>query len=238
MENFVPSQTQQNEEFINQSIHNNELVKQLANKVDALATHKSEPKEKEVQEKPYVPPPSYQPPVPFPQRPTKSKTEVITQMRTYAKFLKEILSNKRKLDDDSTIELTEECNAIIQNKMPQKLKDPWSFSIPCVIGKFVIDKALCNLGASVSLMPLLISERLNLGNLKSSRMSLQLADHSVKYPVRILENVPVRIGQMYIPTDFIVMDIKEDSSVPILLGRPFLATAWAIIDVKRGKLTF
>lgn len=68
--------------------------------------------------------------------------EAITQMPIYAKFLKEILSNKRKLDDDSTIKLTEECIAIIQNKMPPKLKYPWSFSIPCVIGKFGIDKAL------------------------------------------------------------------------------------------------
>lgn len=70
------------------------------------------------------------------------------------------MSNKRKLDDDSTVVLTEECSATIQNKMPPKLKDPGSFSIPCVIGKFVIDKALYDLGASVSLMPLSISKRL------------------------------------------------------------------------------
>lgn len=69
-------------------------------------------------------------------------------------------------------------------------------------------------------------------------MSLQLVDHSVKYHVGILENIPVRIGQLYIPIDFTVMDIKEDSSILILLGRPFLATARAIVDVKRGKLTF
>ena len=54
----------------------------------------------------------------------------------------------------------------------------------------------------------------------------------------MLENVPVRIGQFYIPTDFVIMDIKEDSNIPIILGRPFLATAGAIIDVKKGKLTF
>ena len=54
----------------------------------------------------------------------------------------------------------------------------------------------------------------------------------------ILENILVRIGQFYIPTYFIIMDIKEDNAPPIILGRPFLATAGAIIDVKRGKLTF
>ena len=69
-------------------------------------------------------------------------------------------------------------------------------------------------------------------------MSLQLADRSVKYPIGILEDIPVKIGQLYIPTDFVVMDIKEDEEIPILLGRPFLSTAGAIIDVKKGKLTF
>jgi hypothetical protein len=203
-------------------------------------------------------PPVYKPPIPFPQRLVKPKTdsqfkkfveilkqlnitisfsEVIAQMPTYSKFLKEILSNKRKLDEDSTVALTEECSAIFQNKMPPKLKDPGSFSIPCVIGNFVIDKALCDLGASVSLMPLSISKKLNLTDLKPTRMSLQLADRSIKYHVGILENTPVRISQLYIPTDFAVMDITEDSCIPILLGRPFLATAGAIIDAKRGKLT-
>ncbi|XP_050890655.1 uncharacterized protein LOC127096078 [Lathyrus oleraceus] len=122
--------------------------------------------------------------------------------------------------------------------MPHKLKDPGSFSIPCVIGKFVIDKALYNLGASVSLMPLSICERLKLGEVRPMRMSLQLADRSVKFLVCMLENVPVRIGQFYIPIDFIIMDIKEDSNIPIILGSPFLATAGAIIDVKKGKITF
>lgn len=69
-------------------------------------------------------------------------------------------------------------------------------------------------------------------------MSLQLVDRSIKYPVGLLENVPVRIGHLNIPTDFVVMNMKEDSSIPILLGRPFLATTRAIIDVKRRKITF
>ncbi|XP_058782895.1 uncharacterized protein LOC131657525 [Vicia villosa] len=159
-------------------------------------------------------------------------------MPSYAKFLKEILSNKKKIVENETVTLTAECSAIIQNNMPPKLKDPGSFSIPCVIGKFVIDKALCDLGASVSLMPLSICEKLKLGELRPTRMSLQLADRSVKFPVGMLENVPVRIRQFYIPIDFIIMDIKEDSNIPIILGRPFLATAGAIIDVKKGKLTF
>ncbi|KAJ9173785.1 hypothetical protein P3X46_016889 [Hevea brasiliensis] len=142
-------------------------------------------------------------------------------MPSYAKFLKEILSNKRKLEDDETVALTEECSAILQRKLPPKLKDPGSFSIPCHIGESCSTKALCDLGASVSLMPLSIYEKLNMGDLKPTHISLQLADRTIKYPEGILENVP----------------LKEDSNIPIILGRPFLATAGALIDVKGEKLT-
>ena len=132
---------------------------------------------------------------------------------------------------------TLECSTIIQNNMPPKLKDSGSFSIPCVIGKFIIDKALRDLGASISLMPLSICKRLNMGEFQPTRMSVQLIDCSMKFLLGMLENVPVHIGKFYIPTDFIIIDIKEDSNILIILGRLFLATARAIIDVKMGKLT-
>ncbi|WJX50779.1 hypothetical protein P8452_37034 [Trifolium repens] len=105
-----------------------------------------EEKSEEVVEKkkPYVPPPPYKPPIPYPQRFAKSKnegqfkkfvellkqlnitipfTEAINQMPSYAKFLKEILTNKKKIDEE-TVMLTAECSAILQNKMPPKLQDP------------------------------------------------------------------------------------------------------------------
>ncbi|KAJ9183079.1 hypothetical protein P3X46_006990 [Hevea brasiliensis] len=158
-------------------------------------------------------------------------------MPSYAKFLKEILSNKRKLEDHETIALTEECSAILQKKLPPKLKDPESFSIPCHIGELCSTKALCDLGASVSLMPLSIYEKLNMGDLKPTHISLQLADRSIKYPEGILENVPLKVRKFYIPVDFVILDMEEDSNIPIILGRPFLATAGALIDVKGEKLT-
>lgn len=113
-----------------------------------------------------------------------------------------------------------------------------SFSIPCVIGNTIIDRELCDLGVSVSLMPLSICKRLDLGELKPTKMSLQVADRSIKYPLGLLEDVDIIIGQFYIPIDFIVMDIEEDSHIPILLGKPFLAADGTILDVKKGKLTF
>lgn len=154
-------------------------------------------------------------------------------MPLYAKLIKEILTNKKKLEDNETITLTTECSGIIQNNMPSKLKDPGSFSIPCIIEKFVIDKAICDLVAIVSLMSLSICEKHKLEEVRPTRMSLQLADHFVKFPIGMLENVPVRICQFYIPINFIIMDIKEDSNIPIILGRPFLSTVGAIINVKK-----
>jgi len=68
-------------------------------------------------------------------------------MPTYAKFLKEILSKKTKIEEDETVNLTEECSAIILNKLPPKPKDPGSFSIPCVIGSEVVKKAMCDFGS-------------------------------------------------------------------------------------------
>ncbi|XP_057993046.1 uncharacterized protein LOC110667805 [Hevea brasiliensis] len=143
---------------------------------------------------------------------------------------------KRKLEDYETVALTEECSAILQNKLPPKLKDPGSFSIPCHIGETSIERALCDLGASVSLMPLSICEKLKVGDLKPITISLQLANRSIKYPVWILENVPLKVGKFFIPVDFIVLEMEEDVRTPIILGRPFLATAGANIDVKNGKL--
>ncbi|XP_021683717.2 uncharacterized protein LOC110667228 [Hevea brasiliensis] len=158
-------------------------------------------------------------------------------MSLYAKFLKEIPLNKWKLDDYETVVLIEECNAILQNKLPPKLKDPRSFSIPCLISNMNIDKALYNKGASVSLMPLSTCQKLNVGELKWTTISLQLADRYVKYPIGILENIPIKIGKFFIPTDFIVLEKDKDVQIPIILGRPFLATGRAIIDVKNGQLT-
>ncbi|XP_021657169.2 uncharacterized protein LOC110647569 [Hevea brasiliensis] len=107
-------------------------------------------------------------------------------MPSYAKFIKEILSKKRKLKDYETIALIGECSTILQNKLPLKLKDLGSFSIPCLIGNMNIDKAFYNLDVSVSLMPLSIYQKLNVGELRLTTISLQLADESVKYPFGIL----------------------------------------------------
>ncbi|XP_074315076.1 uncharacterized protein LOC141651256 [Silene latifolia] len=79
-------------------------------------------------------------------------TEVILNMPTYTKFLKDILANKRALGDQEIVAMEEACSAHLLNKMPTKLGDPGSFSIPCVVGGVPISRALCDLGESVSVL--------------------------------------------------------------------------------------
>ena len=106
--------------------------------------------------------------------------EALAQMPSYAKFLKEILTNKRKIEEHGTVMLTQECSAILQNKLPPKMKDPGSFTIPCVFGDYNISKALCDLGAGINLMPYSIYRKLSLGEVKETNMTLQLADRSIR----------------------------------------------------------
>ena len=162
--------------------------------------------------------------------------EALEQMRKYAKFFKDIISKKRKLEEHETVMLTKESSAILQKKQPPKLKDPGSFTIPCIIGKYYFDRALCDLGASINLMPLSVFRKLGLGEVKPTTISLQLADRSIKYPRGVIEDVLVKVDKFIFPTDFIVLDIDEDEEIPLILGRPFLATGRTLIDVQQGKL--
>ncbi|XP_010677966.1 uncharacterized protein LOC104893548 [Beta vulgaris subsp. vulgaris] len=158
------------------------------------------------------------PPLPFPHRMHKSKvdkeldkllamvknleitvpfTDLISQVPVYAKFLKDMITKKKDFGGIYGVALTEEC-------------------------ALFIDKALCDLGASVSVMPLSICNKMNLGVLNCTQIPLQMVDQSVKYPLGILEDVPVRVGKFYILVDFVVLDMEEDSQIPIIFGRSFL----------------
>ncbi|GJS99597.1 DNA-directed DNA polymerase [Tanacetum coccineum] len=154
--------------------------------------------------------------------------EALAQMPKYAKFLKGLLTNKA---------MNEMCLVVLLNKLPSKEKDPWSFTIPCDIGQLHINNALADLGASISLMPYTIYEKLGRGEPKLTRMGLELADRSIQYPRGIIENVLIKVDKFVLPIDFVILDMHEDSRVPIILGRPFLATARAMIDVFNKKIT-
>ena len=164
-------------------------------------------------------------------------TEVVTQMPLYAKFLKEILSKKRRIAEEGVVNLTATRSAVIKKTLPEKMKDPGSFTIPCVIREFEFQKALCDSGASINLMPLSVAKKLSLGELTPTTVTLQMADRTMAKPEGVIEDVLVKVGKFIFPVDFIILDMEEDSQVPLLLGRPFLATGAALIDMQKGVLT-
>ncbi|KAG8491750.1 hypothetical protein CXB51_015084 [Gossypium anomalum] len=153
------------------------------------------------------------------------------------KFLKELIVNKGKLDEASHVKLNAVCSAILQNKLPDKLKDQGSFMIPCLIGSLDVHNALADLGVSINVMPYKMFRQLGLGKPKQTRMSIQLADKTIRFPRGIIEDVLVKIDKFIYLVGFVVLDMEEDNNVPLILGRPFLATSRTIIDVGTGELT-
>ena len=83
------------------------------------------------------------------------------QVPTYAKYIRDILNKKRPLPSTKVIKLIEECSGAILNKLPKKKKDPGCPTIECTIGDQHFNHALCDLGASVSVMPATIYYKLN-----------------------------------------------------------------------------
>ncbi|XP_074580994.1 uncharacterized protein LOC141837511 [Curcuma longa] len=164
--------------------------------------------------------------------------DALIEMPKFAKFIKGLMSTKDITRPKNVVALTEDISEkILNNKIPQKLKDPGSFFLPCKIGNISIGRAFCDLGASVSIIPYITSERCGYTDLKLTPMAIQLADQTCRYPKGIVEDVPVEVGGFTIPTDFVVLDMEEDPSIPIILGRSFLATSGAKIDVKNRKLS-
>ncbi|KAL5556375.1 hypothetical protein UlMin_038611 [Ulmus minor] len=147
--------------------------------------------------------------------------EALEQMPNYVKFMKDMLTKKRRFGEFETVALTRECSAVLQNKLPPKLKDPGSFTIP----------------SSINLMPMSIFKKLGIGEARPTTVSLQLADRSIAHPEGKIEDVLVKVDKFIFPVDFIVLDYEADLEVPIILGRPFLATGRTLIDVQNGELT-
>ncbi|XP_057755834.1 uncharacterized protein LOC130975016 [Arachis stenosperma] len=160
--------------------------------------------------------------------------EALEQMPLYAKFLKELINKKRSWNEKETVILTQECSAVIQRGLQPKLKDPGSFILSCTIGNRTLDKALCDLGANINLMPLSLMKQLAIEELRPTRMSLQMVDQSLKIPNRVVENVLVKVGEFIFPANFVILDMEEEGHNSIILDRPFLATARAIIDIEKN----
>ncbi|XP_074300720.1 uncharacterized protein LOC141632028 [Silene latifolia] len=165
---------------------------------------------------------------PYPERLVATKDE----------FMKQLLTKKRKLDRAESVALTVESSSYLIHTALQKLADPGSFSIPCQIGTFSLDKALCDLGASVIVIQLSLAKRLGLTEFACTSMTVQMADLSAVQAIGVLEDISVQIEKFFFPVDFVVLDIYEDRQTPIILGRPILHTAGAVSDVGLRTLTF
>ncbi|XP_048232878.1 uncharacterized protein LOC125370630 [Ricinus communis] len=134
------------------------------------------------------------------------------------------------------VTLNEECSAILQNNLPVKRCDPRSFIVSYIIGDLQFSNALADLGASINLIASSLFKNLGLSEPKPNKMSVQLADRTVRFPKEIVEDVLIKIDKFIFLVDFVVMDMEGDSSIPLILGRSFLATSKAVIDVCDGKL--
>nr|XP_025616977.1 uncharacterized protein LOC112709298 [Arachis hypogaea] len=240
-------------EAITQEEHNKEGLKGEANEQkqqQETSTQSEKLAKKEAMK-------AYQPMLPYPQRlkeENKEKQyskfleifktlhinipfiEALEQMPLYAKFMKELLTKKKSLKEGQTVVMTREFSAIIQRGLPRKRKDPGSFQIPCSIGNMMIERAFCDLGASINLMPLSLIRTLQIHELKPTKIALQMADKSIQQALGVVENVLEKVDKFFLPADFVILDIEEDDNTPIILGRPFLATARALIDVEKGEL--
>ncbi|KAL4285270.1 hypothetical protein GQ457_16G019640 [Hibiscus cannabinus] len=84
-------------------------------------------------------------------------------MSNYAKFLKDIVSKRTRLSEFETVSMIKECIVMLHNRLPPKLKDLESFTMPCAIGNHYVGKAFCDLGASINLMLKSVFQRLNIG---------------------------------------------------------------------------
>nr|GFA85850.1 reverse transcriptase domain-containing protein [Tanacetum cinerariifolium] len=165
-----------------------------------------------------------------------SFADALVHMPKFAPMFKKLLNNKDKLIELTKTHLNENCSAVVLKKLSEKLGDPRRFLIPCEFSEFDNCLALANLGASINLMPLSIWKKLRLPTLNDTKMVLELADRTISKPTGVAENVFVKVGKLYFPADYVVLDFIADPRVPLILGRPFLSTAHAIIDVHEREI--
>ncbi|XP_023742448.1 uncharacterized protein LOC111890576 [Lactuca sativa] len=210
----------------------------------------------EQKNKPPVKP--YQPPLPFLARARQEKNDVdyqkflkhikalqinmpfieaVAQIPKYAKFLKELLTNIKKMEEVKKVILNENCSDAMLKKLPKKKGDPGSLTLPCQFGNLATIYALAISGASVNLMPYPFFKKLDPPEPRPIRMAIHLANKTVTFPRGICEDLLVKFDKFMFPVDFIVLDMEADPQVPIILGRHFLNTSSAIVDMQDSKLT-
>ncbi|XP_070004575.1 uncharacterized protein [Nicotiana sylvestris] len=153
--------------------------------------------------------------------------EALEQMPGYAKFIKYLVTKKRLMNCE-TIKMTHQVSIIVHSMAP-KLEDPGAFTIPCTIGSADFSKALCDVGASINLIPYSVFKTLGIEKPRPTSRTLQMADRTMKIHLGIIDNVLVHVDKFILPADFVILDCEVDYEVFIILGRPFLSTGKVLL---------
>ncbi|GJT85223.1 DNA/RNA polymerases superfamily protein [Tanacetum coccineum] len=183
--------------------------------------------------------------IPFPSRLKEygyDKKEVLKELKKLkvnstesATSLRRLLREKSRIEEEIKAIMSEHCSAIPKDDLPPKENNLGSFTLPCSINSMRFEKALADLGASVSVMPYSTFTNLGLGKLAPTKLIIELVDKTAKRPRGITENVLVGIDIFVFLVDFIVLDMTEDIKIPLILERPFLSITHSIIDVFKRK---
>ncbi|CAM8934233.1 unnamed protein product [Rhodiola kirilowii] len=147
--------------------------------------------------------------------------EAIKRIPRYAKFLKELCTNRRRGTCVDQELMSRNISAVIQRTVPPKCGDPGTYTIPCTIGNIRIENCMLDLGASINVLPYSIYSSLRIGPLEPAGLTIQLADRSCKQPEGKIEDVLVQVGELVFPADFYVLKMENcgpNDHAPILLG--------------------
>ncbi|XP_014524386.1 uncharacterized protein LOC106780602 [Vigna radiata var. radiata] len=107
---------------------------------------------------------------------------------------------------------------------PPKEKDPGCLTIPCVLNGCDIGEAMIDSGASINMLPKKFVTKYKGMVLKPSNVTVTMADGSIIEPLGMVKNVVVRVEQLELLVNFIVMNVENEEKIPVILGRPFMAT--------------
>ncbi|XP_058726409.1 uncharacterized protein LOC131597750 [Vicia villosa] len=166
----------------------------------------------------------------------EEEENALEQRPKYAKFMKDILTKKKRYTEEETILLDARCSAIIQKTLPKKEVDPGRVTLLVIIGGNYTGNSLIDLGSSINLILLSIIKRLGNIEMKHTRMTLQLADKSLTSPYGVAQDMLVKVDKFLFPVDFVVVDMEEDRDVPLILRRPFMKTSRMMIDIDDGLM--
>ncbi|XP_023740180.3 uncharacterized protein LOC111888274 [Lactuca sativa] len=158
-------------------------------------------------------------------------------MAKLPKFEKDVMTDKKELEKASTIVLNELRSTTIINGLPIKIGDPCQLTLPYEFVNSTFINSLVDLGASINLMPYSFYQKLRFPKLQDTRMTIQMANHSITYSRGVIKHLLVKVGKFVFLLDFVVLDMKEDEELPIFLRRPFLSNARALVDIHDSKLT-